>query len=59
MSKELWIQAHDKAIEEAQEANPGMTWTDAYNSTSARADEIYRERCADMIDEARMRAKDL
>ena len=59
MSKEIWIAAHEKAIEEAMDADPNLTWSDAYHSDAVakRADVLCAERWADMIDEARDRAK--
>ena len=59
MSKEMWIDAHNRAIEEAQDADPNLTWEDAYNSDAVakRADVLCAERWADLIDEARDRAK--
>lgn len=59
MSKDMWIEAHERAIEEAMEADEKLDWSTAYNmeSTAKRADELYRDRYADMIDQARDRAK--
>lgn len=59
MSKDLWFDAHMKAIDEAMEADPGLSWDDAYNSVTVgiRADELYRDHYAAMIDAARDRAK--
>ena len=60
MSKEMWIAAHEKAVEEAMEANPEMTWDEAYASRACeeRANEIYRDRYADLVDWAMDRVKD-
>jgi hypothetical protein len=59
MSKELWIEAHELAVEEILEANPGMEWRTAYESdaAAARADVLCRDRYAAMIDQARDMAK--
>lgn len=59
MSKEMWMAAHERAVEEAMEANPNLEWIEAYESDACakRADELYRDRYAAMIDEARDRAK--
>ena len=59
MSKELWIEAHERAVEEMLEANPGMEWITAYESDACakRADVLCRDRYADMVDEARDRMK--
>lgn len=60
MSKEMWIAAHERAIEEAMEADPDLTWEKAYSlrSCEERATELYRDRWADMVDSAHDRAKD-
>lgn len=57
MSKELWIKAHEQAVDEAMER--GLTWSQAYESdvVAARADEILQDRIASMIDYARERMK--
>ena len=59
MIKEMWIDALERAIEEAMDANPELSWNDAYNldTTAKRADVICVNRYADMIDQARDRAK--
>jgi hypothetical protein len=60
MRKEMWIAAHERAIEEAMEADPELTWDKAYASLACeeRANELYRDRCADMVDWAWDRLKD-
>ena len=57
MSKDMWIAAHEKAIEEAMEANPELTWEEAYQSdeTAKRANVIYADQWADMVDAAKDR----
>jgi hypothetical protein len=59
MSKDLWIQKHEQAIAEAMEANPNLDWSTAYNmdSTADRAQELYQDHYASLIDQARDRAK--
>lgn len=59
MSKELWCAAHEKAVDEAMEANPNLSWSEAYGSDACakRADEILQDQIAGMIDAARERAK--
>jgi len=49
MSKEMWIKAHEQAIEEAMEKDPNLTWDEAYASLEIekRAKEIYLSRCGD------------
>ena len=46
MSKEMWIAAHERAIEETLEADPNLSWEDAYNSEAVakRADVLCAER---------------
>ncbi len=60
MSKELWIAAHERAIEEAMEANPDLEWSVAYESEACakRADEILQDRLADIADYMKDRAKE-
>ena len=59
MSKEMWIEAHERAIEEAMDKNPELSWDVAYKlgTTAERANVICANRYADMIDQARDRAK--
>ena len=49
MSKEMWIKAHLRAVEEAMEKDPTLTWEQVYFSeeTAKRADEICLSRCGD------------
>jgi len=49
MSKEMWIKAHLRAVEEAMEKDPNLTWEQAYASLELekRANEIYLSRCGD------------
>jgi hypothetical protein len=60
MSKEMWIAAHERAVEEAMEADPELTWEKAYESRACeeRANELYRDRLADMADWMKDRMKD-
>jgi ornithine carbamoyltransferase len=55
----MWIAAHERAIEEAMEADPELTWDDAYNSDAVakRADVLCADHWAAMVDEARDRSK--
>lgn len=57
MSKEIFIAAHEELIAEYLEAHPEATEAEAYDKTADAADERYRDKYADMVDEARMRAK--
>jgi hypothetical protein len=45
----MWIAAHERAIEEAMETDPDLSWEDAYNSDAVakRADLLCAERWAD------------
>ena len=58
MSKELFMAAHDQLIEEYLEAHPDADWSQAYDATSDAASYRMRENVADMIDIARLRAKE-
>lgn len=60
MSKDAWMDAHNQAIDEAMSADPTLEWIDAYNSdvVAKRAQELYEDRYAAMIDAARDRAKE-
>jgi hypothetical protein len=57
MSKELWIAEHEKLIEEYLDSHPEAVWSEAYERTAELVDNRLRDRIADMIDEARDRAK--
>lgn len=57
IGKELFMAAHERAIEEYQDVHPNADWTEAYERTGDRAMEIMQDRAADAIDEARERAK--
>ncbi len=55
--KELFIQVHEELIEEYMEAHPGVSWSEAYEKTADSVGVPYREKFADMVDEARDRKK--
>ena len=57
MSKELFIIAHEQCIEEYLEEHPDATEAEAYEATADAAGKRYIENVADMIDQARERAK--
>jgi hypothetical protein len=57
MSKELFFKAHEQLIEEYLEAHPEATESEAYERTTDAAYERMRDMYADMVDEARDRAK--
>ena len=56
--KELWIAAHERLIERYLEERPDADWSEAYEATVDGAADECREMYADMIDAAKMRAKD-
>lgn len=58
MSKELFIAAHEQMIEEYLERHPDATEADAYEKTADGAYDRYADNLADMMDQARQRAKD-
>lgn len=58
MDKDLFIAAHEEEIERYLERNPNADWRDAYDKTADAAYDRYRDKFADMIDAARMRAKE-
>ena len=58
MSKELFIAAHERLIEEYMEENPGASEHDAYEKTADLAYGRMTDMLADLIDDARQRAKD-
>ena len=57
MSKELWIAEHERLVEEYLNEHPDAEWSEAYERTADLVDARLRDRIADMIDEARDRAK--
>jgi hypothetical protein len=57
MSKELYMRAHEELIEEAMEADPTLTWAQAYTLTAAGAHERMVDKLANAADEAKDRAK--
>lgn len=57
MSKELWIRAHEQLVDEYLEAHPEADWTEAYEATTGMVDARVTDKIANMIDEARDRAK--
>lgn len=58
MSKELFIAAHEQMVEEYMLANPDADWSEAYEKTADGAYDRYTDNFADMVDQARQRAKD-
>lgn len=58
MSKELYIEEHERLIAEYLELHPDADETEAYEACSDRAYDAMRDRYADMADAARQRQKD-
>ena len=58
MSKELYMAAHERLVEEAMERDPTLTWERAYDMLADAAYDRMRDMYADMIDAAKQRAKD-
>jgi hypothetical protein len=58
MSKERFIAAHEQLIEEYMEAHPEASEQEAYEKTADHAHGRMSDNLADMIDDARQRAKD-
>lgn len=56
MSKELWIDTLDQIAAELMDE--GMSEAEAYEAAEALTDARYRDRLADMIDQARMERKE-
>ena len=57
LGKELYIAATEEIIEELMEADPNMTWNEAYEKSADLAMDRSREKFADMVDAAKDRAK--
>ena len=58
MSKELYIAAHEELIEQYLLDYPHATDAEAYDKTADGAYDRYRDKYADMVDNAKQRAKD-
>jgi hypothetical protein len=58
MSKEMYIAIHEELIEKYMEQHPAATDSQAYDATAQAAYDGMGDRMADMVDDARMRAKD-
>lgn len=55
--KELFIEAHEELVGKYLEKHPEATEAEAYDKTADAAYDRMRDKYADMIDAARMRAK--
>lgn len=58
MSKEWFIEAHEREVADYMDRHPNATWSQAYDRTADRAYDRMRDEMADAADMARMRAKD-
>lgn len=58
MSKDFFIAAHEEMIEQFRIDHPDATWCEAYDATADDIYDNYRDRMADMIDGARLQAKE-
>ena len=58
MSKEMWIAAFDRLIEEYEMEHPDCTPEEAEAYAERRIDARYHDDFADLIDSAKQRAKD-
>ena len=58
MNKEMFLEEHERLIEEYMEANPGVTWDQAYRRTGDSVCDAVSERYADMCDRAHDEYKD-
>lgn len=56
--KELYMEAHERAIEAYLEEHPNATEEEAYDATADTAYDLMADRMADMADMARMQAKE-
>lgn len=58
MSKEWFIEAHEREVAEYLDRHPNAAWAQAYDRTADRAYDRMRDEIADAADLARMRAKE-
>ena len=58
MSKEMFMAAHEELVEQYLEDHPGADWGEAYEKTADGAWDRMRDKFADMVDNAKQRAKD-
>lgn len=57
MSKEIWIEVHEKLVDEYLEEHPDAEWDEAYHATEDDVDEAYADHIGGMIDAIRSRKK--
>lgn len=58
MSKELYMAAHEDAIEEYLGEHPGVDWHEAYEATADAAYARMQSNLADKIDQVRQLRKE-
>jgi hypothetical protein len=58
VSKDWYIEAHEREVADYMDRLPNATWQQAYDRTAGRAYDRMRDEMADAADMARMRAKD-
>lgn len=58
MSKEAYIEAHEREVAEYLDRNPSANWSTAYDRTADRAWDRMRDDMADAADMLRQRRKD-
>lgn len=56
--KDLFIAAHMEMVEQYLLDHPEADWNEAYERTADGAYDRYRDKFADMVDAARLRAKE-
>jgi hypothetical protein len=56
--KEFFIAAHMELVEQYLNDHPEADWGEAYDKTADSAYDRYRDKAADMVDDAKQRAKD-
>jgi hypothetical protein len=58
MSKDWYIEAHEREVTDYMDRHPNATWEQAYSRTADRAYDRMRDEMADAADHYRRRAKD-
>jgi hypothetical protein len=58
MSKDWYIEAHEREVADYMDRHPNATWGQAYNRTADRAYDRMRDEMADAADMFRQRAKE-
>ena len=58
MSKDWFIEAHEREVAQYMDRHPNASWSDAYDRTADSAYDRMRDEMADAADMIRMRAKE-